>query len=428
MFGYLTQSIISWTGNSDNLSQDDTRQNSSIFESIADTVTFKKIYTAVVPELFNLVPQTLNVLGQNLEKRSPQDQAKYLSAFLKRLDIDKWADTIQTWLSISNKVNAFEKEFITQNFDQKIRSFIEKIDFADFKDFLQQTASDVNALSENVNNVLWDYPAKMVLLCSIIPLAGNTICLISKNALKHFNAVPPDALADIVISLIKELDIQVIARFLNESCELIRKLHTGSALIGEPGSDAFSQQVNRIFNTLTTNLDEKTVFKAKQAIQKIKNIFFEAYFNSITRDENQFANEIHLWFDKQNQKTKNLRQISEALDESPDDFISNTIGKQIKEIDITESTEVINIFLQLIERLNELQPETIQTVVLQWLNQLDIDSMETIVNELSPDIMKAMAPIIQNLAPPIINAFCESMEDNEQFTLAINRLKDRIIE
>ena len=45
----------------------------------------------------------------------------------------------------------------------------------------------------------------------------------------------PDLLADIVISFLKELDGAAVAELGNELTEIVRKIHTGSALLGEPG-------------------------------------------------------------------------------------------------------------------------------------------------------------------------------------------------
>ncbi|MBF0451714.1 MAG: hypothetical protein HQK75_13500 [Candidatus Magnetomorum sp.] len=427
MIGYVMQSVRKWTGLSGPESQEESTEDCGLFDFITDTGAFRNLCTTLLPEIVNVIPQTLNALGHSLEKESAKDQTKDLSDLLQRLNIDKWSETFSTWLTISKTVQSESPLFLSQHLNQAVSTFLKKIDFVDLKDFLKQTAQDINALSENINAVLWDYPAKMVLLCSLIPLAGNTACLIARNTLKHFNVVPPDVLADITISLIKELDVQQFSQFLDEAAELVRKFHTGSALIGEPGSDALSQQVNRIFDTLTSTIDKKTMFKAKQAIWKMKTSFHDARMTAISKDPEQLANAIHLWFNRQNNQINTITQLAEVLDHLPDDILSKTIGNHIQEMDLTEGAETINIIVQLILRLNELEPDALHSSLFQWLGALDMDALGDMADQVAPHVMENLTPIIQRVAQPFIHAFCDAMEKDASFGLALKRFQNEVI-
>jgi hypothetical protein len=426
MIDYFMQSIRKFTGMTVQESQRETSEEKGLFEYILDTGTFRHLCTTVVPDLLNVVPQTLNALGQSLQKESDSDQTKDLSDLIQRLNIHKWVETFSTWLEISHTVQSENPHFLSQHLGRAVETFLMKIDFAVFKDVLKQSAEDMNALSENINSVLWNYPAKMVLLCSIIPLAGNTACLIARNTLKHFNAVPPDALTDIIISLIKEINIEQFSDLINESAELIRKIHTGSALIGEPGYDALTQQLNRIFGVLSSTLDKETLKKARQAIWKIKTAFRDARMDAITNDPEQLADTIHQWFVHHQQTMKNLNYFAEIVDNLPDELLSETIGNHIQDMDLSEGAETINIIVRQIFRLNKIDPEGFQTALFQWIDALDMNDLESLAEQLSPQAMEQVAPIIQRIGPPVINAFCDAMEKNEAFNMALHRLKNEI--
>ena len=407
-------------------SQKDTPEERGIFEYITDTDAFRHFYTILIPELLNVVPQTLNTIGQSIQKESASDQTNNLSELFQRVDMVKWAETISTWVSISNTVQSEKPNFLSQHLSPAVDALLTQIDFADLKDSFKQAAEDISVLSEKVNTVLWNYPAKMVLICSLIPLAGNTAFLIAKNTLKHFNAVPPDALADIMVSLIKEVNIDQLSTLIDEFTELVRKIHTGSALIGEPGYDAISQQISRIVDKLTSSLDKETLHKAKQSIRTIKTAIREARINAIKNDPELLSNTVHQYFDQMNQEMKNMAVVAEAIDDLPDAILSETIGNHIKDMDLTEGAEIINTVIQQIIRLNIMDPEGMQTSLFQWIDTVDIDLLETIAKQMVPQVLEHLMPIIQKISPPLINAFCDAMDKDESLELAIQRLKDEV--
>ncbi|ETR70861.1 MAG: hypothetical protein OMM_02924 [Candidatus Magnetoglobus multicellularis str. Araruama] len=422
MIENLMQSIRKWTGLS---SEDiiDNEQPDTVFYTLADTIAFKKFVQTAMPKVFNLVPQTLNAFGQSLCKESPISQISTLENMISKLDFTIWAETIKTWVLILQNIQTENKQFLTDSLKPKFDALVENIDFADLKEALSQVSSDIDALSENINLLMWQYPAKLVLLFSIIPLAGNTACMIARNTFKHFNDVPPDILADILISLIKEIDMDLVSQLMDESAELARKLHTGAALIGEPGADALTQQVKSIVAKLSENINSTNVFKARQAIDHIKNGIWEAWFARLSGNYDILSQSISLWFDKTNQTIRQTSQLTAMLDDLPDNHFKQTIGSQCQELEMTEIAEILNQLVQLALRLEQLSPEALNAVLFQWIDALDTDAIGEISDKLASPLMQALAPIIQGIAPSLIHAFCDAMAGDEQFAIALRQLK-----
>jgi hypothetical protein len=430
MIENVIHSIRQWTGFSkEELSESETCQTShSWFEKIADTDSFRNVCTSLLPELLNTVPRAFNTIGQSFSKESPSEQSAILSDIFQRIDFDKWAETVQTWILLSHSVEKENNQFLAQNFLPAITSFLNKIDFSDLKDMLKQTSSDINTLSETLNSMLWKYPAKMVLLCSIIPLVGNTSCMVARNTLKHFNEVPPDILADILISIIKEFDIKFFAQVIDELAELARKLHTGAALIGEPGADALSQQIRVMFEKLTENVNAKNVFKAKMAIEHIKNSIWNAWFASISESEERLSQAINLWFDKKNQSIRQFSQLTSILDTISEKQLTETFGNQFHDLEMTEVAEIINQLLKLLLRLEQVTPDALHAALFQWMESLDTDSIETMNENLAQPLMNALAPIIQKIAPHLIHSFCDIIDTDEDLSSALKRFTEQYIE
>jgi hypothetical protein len=429
MIGNVMQSIRQWTGQSKKeiSDQENTQKGNSWLEKIADTDSFRHVCTTIMPELLNTVPRTLNAIGQSFVKEKSSHQTAILSDLIQRLDFQKWAETIQTWIVLSHSLETENNQFVTQHLRPAISAFLNKIDFSDLKDLLTQASSDINALSETFNSMLWKYPAKMVLLCSIVPLAGNTSCMVARNTFKHFNHVPPDILADILISIIKEFDMKFFAQMLDESAELARKIHTGAALIGEPGADALSQQIRIMFEKLTENVNANNVFKAKQAIEHIKNSIWHAWFDNLSENEDKLSQTIHLWFEKKNQAIRQTCQITSVLDNIPDKHLSEIIGNQMHDLEMTEVAEIINQTIQLILRLEQIAPDALHSVLFQWMDSLDIEAIETMNEQLVAPLVSALAPVIQNIVPHLIHSFCDTIDTDEQLSSALKRFTEQYI-
>ena len=65
----------------------------------------------------------------------------------------------------------------------------------------------------------------------------------------------PDLLTDVVLSLANEIDAKQTAELTNELLEAVRKLHTGSALLGETSRTKFEQVFDRLFGEFTEALE-----------------------------------------------------------------------------------------------------------------------------------------------------------------------------
>jgi hypothetical protein len=428
MIGNVLNAMQQWIGLSKAAVSDNANSGTnSLFEKIADTDSFRHVCTSIIPELINTFPRAVNAIGLSFAKESPSQQTAIFSDLFHRIDFIKWAESIQTWINLSCSVETENNQFLAQNLRPAINAFLSKIDYSDLKDLLTQASSDINALSETLNTMLWKYPAKMVLLCSIIPLAGNTSCMIARNTLKHFNEVPPDVLADIALSIIKEFDMKFFVQMIDELAELIRKIHTGAALIGEPGADALSQQIRLMYEKLADNVNTKNVFKAKQAISQMKNSLWDTWFSSIAENDERLSFAIKLWFGQKNQAFRQTCQTTSLLNDIPDDQLTEFIGDQIQDLEMTELAEIINQMVQLILRLDQMSPESLHSILFQWMESLDDEAIDIMNVQLAEPFMTALAPIIQRILPHLIHTFCETIDADEQLISALKHFSEQYL-
>ena len=110
-----------------------------------------------------------------------------------------------------------------------------EIDFGEIKETVDGSAENITALAGMINEEMWQYPAKMVCLLSLLPALGNIVSAPSVKTIGPINNLAPDLLTDVILSLVRDIDGKSIGMLVNELCELVRKIHTGSALIGDTG-------------------------------------------------------------------------------------------------------------------------------------------------------------------------------------------------
>ena len=89
-----------------------------------------------------------------------------------------------------------------------------------------------------------------------------------------------------VISFLKEMDVEPIANVFNQLTEIFRKIHTGSALLGEPGSPQLPKVLSQMIDQIIGRTDPITYWKAKIALAETRAAFGQAVSEAIASQPN----------------------------------------------------------------------------------------------------------------------------------------------
>ena len=382
----------------------------------------------LLPEILNFSISVLNTAGKTINDMSIIQEEDIIGKILKDIDLEKFGNTISSWIKIINKIHEHNPTFYADNLESSIHHLIDQLDFGEIKDFFDGAANDYIAIIKRFNDVMWDYPAKVVILISYIPSLINICTAIISHTISRFNRVPPDLISDITLSVIREIDINKITEISNEAAEILKKLHIGSALIGEPGSPQFPIDINKIIDSFFKNIDIETHLKARKAVTSIKESISMSLLEVSAQNDQILISEFKNSFDNLNLSIRKINRIISLIDELPDEIIEELVNYGFSELEIPDFADTISQIFRSIIRIHELKPDMASQIAEQFFNSLDIDSIVQAVEILMPELSNIIKPFFRANLPDLIIEFCSWFENcDDGYDDKMNRAKKALI-
>lgn len=360
-----------------------------IARSAADTEICRTIIRGAAPAFIN------SWAGSNPFKR--------LVAWFISKSITKSFASEEKRLSPPENISEVSKE-ARENF----RRFIEAVDFGELKEALDRSSARSGPYIQMINEELWRYPAKVVCILSMLPALSNTALRGVRETAVPLNRMAPDLLADVVISLIINVDAKEISGIVNELAELVRKIHTGSALIGDPGKPALPELFEKISNEITESLDLALFLKASLMLGEIRGQLDRAIFGAVSSSPELMKEKLKKEFHKTALSATSLERTLDAIERGfSDDELEALISGGLSEIDFQELASTVSRFCELTNRIYEINPDIIKGLLSQFFSSLDsLEAAET-MGLIAADIAESVKPAAPVLLPPILKGFGE---------------------
>jgi len=308
------------------------------------------------------------------------------------------------------KVHESNPDFLARTFEPGFKKFIEGIDFGELRDLMDGSADDIAALVKMANDVAWLYPAKLVLTLSFIPDIVNGMLLIVKESVSRFNQTSPDIVADIVLSLVRKIDGRSAGKCFNELIELIRSIHTGSALIGDPGTPKFLQDISKLFQDAAEFVDGEVLAKARVALAEDREAISNATIDVLKENPDLWLKQLMRYADIINPGIRSKSYRMSALEELPEEDLTAAVDNGISDLDMQEAAEVMNLFSTLFNRVHSLKPAILEKLATQFVNALDLYELKDAAGRMMTDLGESFRPAGRAILPHLIKAVCGIME------------------
>ncbi len=361
----------------------------------------------MLPGLLDTAGEIAAKTGEALAALPPDQQEKILSAILSAVSSGRSATVITTWAKVLAEVQSESPDFLARTLEPGVRKWIADTDFGELKELLEATAGSTGPMAAMVNDLLWRYPAKVVLLLSFLPCLANILLDAANETLGRFNRLPPDLVADVVLSCFRELDGQKIGRTINELTELGRKIHTGSALTGDGGVTGFSRDLHDFLTTVVNTLDGKALFQAKAALAGGRQTLAASLADTLEDNPDlvrEFLRSRHAGW---NAAIKTTGRHAAMLADMPADEFTNAFSESLSQLDAGEAAEIVNLVFLLINRIRDLNPEVLPSVAAQVVNGLDLSEIEDAVEGMTRDIGDVLKPMGRAVLPHLIQTACQ---------------------
>ncbi|MBN2158341.1 MAG: hypothetical protein JW807_03025 [Spirochaetes bacterium] len=321
---------------------------------------------------------------------------------------------ITSFARITNGLHDANPHYFAEKLEPIFRRFVEDMDFGEIKELFDSSRKDMVETVRMANRVMWDYPSKVICVLAMLPSVLNTVLESIGESLEPLNTMAPDLLADVVLSLMRDIDGQAIGSLVNHVSELVRKIHTGSSLIGEQGKPQFPVAVNHVVAGVLSALDVNLLLKARSLLAEIREItlgnfiellgsnkalareFFQSHFRSLVSD------------------IRTLSRKADALDNLfTSDEIAEEFSRGMGEIDAQQLGETISILAAQLNEVRKRTPGVIRTVLTQIMNSIDSRELGETARWLTNDIVRSMKPVAPEVLPPIIKGVAELLSPDE---------------
>lgn len=398
---------------------------SPVTELFADS-EFLSSAVSGLPEMINSLLNVFESAVSGIADLSPEDRARVLAELPAGIDFTKAGHIVTGLASIVNRVHETDPLFFNETLRPKIIEIIESIDFGEIKEALDGSKDDFAAIIKTVNEEMWRYPAKFVLLLSLIPLLVNFILSAVKETLEPMNRLAPDLLTDVVISLLKDVDTGAAGSVINELCEIIRKVHTGSALIGEPGKPAIPGVLNELTVGILNNLDIELFFKARDLFIELKDAG-SASIMSAMEDNPEITKDLLRGYFRSNAASfRRWSHKSELFESFSDAELAAEFESGMGQIDAQEAAVTFSRVCAIFNRVHEQNPEIIRNTLAQAVSSMDSYETGEFTRWFTADIVESLKPLAPEIMPPVIRGVADLIKsggESEEMKDAVNYLR-----
>ena len=381
----------------------------------------------LVPELLEGVLAHLLTAAEAMETLDPEEKHKRIEAFCASF-ASGYSGRLLTSLARSlNDLHLANPVGLAEAIAPAVRAWVQNTDFGALRDAADAMGPEVQALAAEINTILWRYPAKLVLSLSFLPELLNLAAICTNETLRRFNQASPDLVADIVLSLLRSIDGEVLGTAINELGEVIRKIHTGSALIGEPGRPRFEEDMRQLAGAVVDRLDAETCWQARVALAQDKAILAESLNAAMAATPALVEAGLKTYADRRNPGWRVRRQGMEALGDLPDVTLGAALDDGLSALDLQELGEIANLAATLIERVMALKPELVPGLVWQLTDAMDVDAMASATGGMAAACEPALRPVLRALLPDLVMLLCDALAPaDDAFENKMTKARERL--
>jgi len=387
-----------------------------------------------ISTLPDVVIKSLHEVCKTIEALPSKDKEEILGKILSKMNGAETGAAFTSAVRIVNEIHNTHPTFFADHFKASFEKWVESVDFGEIKDFADNSGTDILALVKNVNDALWNYPAKPVLLATLIPGVVNLALGVLQDTVARFNSFPPDLLADVLLSMLRELDGRHIGLLVNELTEFVRKSHTGSALIGDTSSPKFPDDLSRLLEETLNTIDLKRLWKALVAIQNGKDSVNKVWVELLKDHPDLVVEFLNRCPSALNAGISGMNRKVALVEALPEEEVAEVAEKGISALNLSDLADTINMLCMTANRIRKQKPDVITSMISQFTNSVDLFELEDTLKWLAKDVLDELKPVGRLVAPQIVVMLSEWLapdeNDNgydEETEKALNALQARLL-
>jgi hypothetical protein len=367
-----------------------------------------------LPAMAGGMVSVLHAMVRHLETLPPEGKGKFFDDILSQVNSGKMGEVFTSLARTAGELQRSDPTFFSKRVLSLLRSFLETADFGEFRELLDHSREDLAALATGVNELAFDYPAKLVLLLSAIPDASNFLLVFTEDLLKRFADLPPDVLSDILLTFFKEIDGITLGRLVDRVTEIIRLVHTGSSLIGDAGTPQFTADLREKLRVAAAEIDPALLFKASNALIDGREAVLKTACDVAGENPELLKLRLKHLSAQKNSNIRLMKHRLESLEALPEEEVAQALADGLSGWNGYDLAETMNLAAQTANTLKATNPDVVEQVLGEFFGSLDLQDVEETVAWLAADIGRAARPLVRVAAPILIKEVlgCLTPEDD----------------
>jgi len=311
-----------------------------------------------------------------------------------------------------------------------INDFIIHTDFGELKEMVDRSEGPVLQNIDIAIECIWKYPAKVGSILAALVSAGNiSVKSVSSIVGSLINNLGPDLTADILLSIVRELNGKEIGKLTNMLSELLRRLHTGSYLLARGGKPLFEIYLTNFLKDAINEIDPEIFTKARIALAEDAETIAKSLAEVMDENEKMLFASLAAYSSLENPKIR-ATAIKMNLYENADQekFIEAT-SAGISDLDTQVMAENVNAALRIINSIHEEKPELFTTLLRGFADSVDEEELQKTVQWMVPEVLGTFRSLASAAIPALMDEFCEMVRQNqnEKFQKAFKNLRSVIL-
>ncbi len=358
-----------------------------------------------VPELLNRVIEILHATIKSLENLPQDKKSEIVGNVLSEIDTAKMAGIFMSLTQTTGSLRKSDPLFFSEKILPQIQNWLNHTDFGEFRENFDNSKEDYNTLITKICELAFEYPAKFIILLSFIPGIANFVLLFLADMTERFTTLSPDMLADILLSFFREMDGNIAGKLVNNLTEVVRQLHTGSALVGESGAPRFTMDFSEKMRMVMGKTDPALFMKAKNALIDGKETIRNITADIVAENPEFLLQQLRHLSVLRNSKTRILKRKIELVEDLPDDSAIEALEKGISACAMYDWAEMVNATSRIANKLHHRNPELLISLLTEFTGSLDLYEIEESVRWMAKDLGRTVRPLARTLFPIVAKEF-----------------------
>jgi hypothetical protein len=291
---------------------------------------------------------------------------------------------------------------------EKVAAFLKNLDFGEIMEMVEGADPYVLKAIETFNEELWKYPAKVgTLVATLIPLINIVIKSAREIMVPIEKGIGPDLLADIILSLVKGINGAETAKLIKSSQEVLRRVHTGSLLLGKGGKPLMQLYLSDVLKACLPAMNPELTKKARVILAEDKLSIAQAVSDALTDNPGITAASLAASGAVQSAGIKARARKLKVYEDLDRDSLKAALTESLSDLDTYEIAELINTFCRILNRIHAAKPGFLLSLAGGVVDSLDQEEIGEVAQWLVSDLAQALKPLAPTLMPVFIKALSE---------------------